>query len=181
MGKDNISLELFIIKPGVSEKLKDRIIFTLENNGFDILVNKDVKFSFEDMKNFYSKKKDELIEIGKKTIEFAKTNNIDIKKHFTKTTPYEIGKEIMERQARYMASGKSTILLTLREGKNNYEVAKKIVGSTYPEKAEKGTIRSWSNDTLYKATVENRAIRNLIHSSDKENLAREFEIVNKYI
>ncbi len=181
MKNTNIDVELFIIKPGVSEKLRNRIMFTLENNGFDIVESKDVKFNIEDMRRFYSKDKNDLIKIGKSVIEYSKLNKIDIKKHFAKTSPYEIGKEIMERQARYMASGKSTILLTLREGSNNYEVAKKIVGATYPERAEKGTIRSWSNDNLYKATIEDRAVMNLIHSSDKENLAREFEIVSKYL
>jgi nucleoside diphosphate kinase len=181
MKNTNIDVEMFIIKPGVSEKLKNRIILTLENNGFNIVLNKDVRFKIDDMRKFYSKDKSDLIKIGKNVIEYAKSNGIDIRKHFPKTTPYEIGKEIMERQAKYMASGKSTILLTLREGNDTYDLAKKIVGSTYPEKAEKGTIRSWSNDTLFKATIENRAIKNLIHSSDKENLAKEFEIVSKYL
>ncbi len=179
---EKYSIELFIIKPGVSKEIKEKIIKRLKKAKFIIAVKKDAVFSFNDMLKFYSKENSDLIKIGKTTLSFFKENKINIKKHhFPKTTPLAIGKEIMRRQAEYMASGTSTIIIAMKKGKDIYKDAKAIVGSTFPERAEMGTIRNMSNDSLYSSTIENRSIHNLIHSSDKENVEKEIALIKKYM
>jgi nucleoside diphosphate kinase len=178
--KEPYSIELFIIKPSVQLSIKKKILTKLRKAGFIIAVEKTASFSFKDMSNFYSKENKELIGIGRATINFFKENNINIKKHFSKTTPLAIGKEIMKRQAKYMSSGPSTIIIAMKQGKDIYKDAKAVVGSTFPERAEIGTIRNMSNDSLYSSTIENRAIHNFIHSSDKENVEKEIALIKKY-
>ena len=179
--KNEYSVDLFIIKPGVPKKMKSTIINKIKRSGFIIAIEKDALFSLDDMRKFYSKNNEDLIKIGESTINFFKENNIDIKKHFSKTTPLAVGKEIMERQAKYMASGKSTILITMSKNKNSNKKAKEIVGATFPEKANKGAIRSMSKDTFRSATLQDRSVHNLIHSSDEENINREIGIIKKYL
>ena len=69
----------------------------------------------------------------------------------------------------------------MSKNKNSNKKAKEIVGATFPEKANKGTIRSMSKDTFRSATLQDRSVHNLIHSSDKENINREIGIIKKYL
>lgn len=58
-----------------------------------------------------------------------------------------------------------------------------IIGSTDPEKASKGSIRSrFSGDSLDKAMSEGRTVRNVIHRSDSiEETERELKVWGRYL
>ncbi len=177
-------IELFIIKPGVSLKLEKVIKNKIKKAGFVTVVEKKATLSLKDMEKFYGKPNNELVSIGSHVVEFGKEHTLDIKKIYGTLSPLLLGKKIMLNQAKYMASGKSTILIEMikiKKGLSSFEVAKKLVGSTYPEKAEKGTIRSLSKDSLMYATEQGRAIHNFIHSSDEDRIEYELSIIKKYL
>ncbi|MBU1153879.1 nucleoside-diphosphate kinase [bacterium] len=53
----------------------------------------------------------------------------------------------------------------------------KIVGDTDPQKAEKGTIRSMSKDSMENSLSERRILKNLVHrSKNKEDAQKEIKI-----
>jgi len=175
--------ELVIIKPdGVERKLVGEIIsvfekagFTIENLQKTILTNKIVKLLYRDTE-------EQLIGMGEKTIksmeEKGELNKLD--ELFGTRDPYKIGKQLIERQRKFMTSGPVIVMILDKE--NAPVDARKIVGSTDPSKAEKGTIRGdFGNDSIYTANGEKRAVHNLVHASDPENAEYEINIFERYV
>jgi len=75
------------------------------------------------------------------------------------------GEAVKRRMVDFLTSG--PVVAMVLEGENVVAGVRKIVGSTEPVSAEKGTIRGdLSNDSYAKADAEDRAVENLIHASD---------------
>lgn len=88
----------------------------------------------------------------------------------------EYGKDIIRTIVRYMTE--SPVMALVVEGVNAVKVVEKLVGGTEPTSADIGTIRGdYCIDTYSHATLENRAVKNLIHCSDAVDEAqREMKI-----
>ena len=86
------------------------------------------------------------------------------------------GEEIKRRMVAFLSSG--PVVALVLEGDNAIAETRRIVGSTEPISADKGTIRGdLSNDSYAKADAENRAVENLIHASDSpDNAAKEIKL-----
>lgn len=100
-----------------------------------------------------------------------------INKHY-ESKIVELG-ETFKIKAKNSFVGKAVISIILSsENENIIKEVRKIVGATDPSCSEKGTIRGdFSNDSIAKATIENRCCENLIHASDsREAFLREIKL-----
>lgn len=144
---------LVIIKPDAYEKkLTKKIIDRLK------MKNTEIVNRFPMRRPSISKLKKHFIPVSEKHGELIANKNIE----FYKKGPIEV------------------LILESKIGIPQEEFISKIrelIGNINPKNAKKETIRSWSNDSLEQSTKENRALKNLIHSSDSiESFNREKSI-----
>jgi len=145
----------------VSLKKQDLLLRSCKKK--TILTDKIVKLLYRDTN-------EQLIGMGEKTInsmeEKGKLDKLD--ELFGTRDPYKIGRQLIEKQRKFMTSGPVVAMILDKE--NAPADTRKIVGSTDTSKAEKGTIRGdFVNDSIYIANGEKRAVHNLVHASDPEN------------
>jgi nucleoside-diphosphate kinase len=90
--------------------------------------------------------------------------------------PAEYGKDIIRTIVRYMTA--APVVAMILEGNKAVSVVTKIVGTTEPATSDVGTIRGdYTVDSYYHSTLENRAVRNLVHQSESpEEAEREIAI-----
>ena len=88
----------------------------------------------------------------------------------------EYGKDIIQQLVDFMTSG--PVLAMVLEGNQAVGIVKKLVGGTEPLSSDVGTIRGdLTIDSYAIAGIDGRAVRNLIHCSDKpEEAEREINI-----
>jgi len=175
--------ELVIIKPdGVERKLVGEIISAFEKAGFTIEKLQKTILTDKIVKLLYKDTNEQLTGMGEKTIksmeEKGELNKLD--ELFGTRDLYKIGRQLIERQRKFMTSGPVVAMILDKE--NAPADARKIVGSTDPSKAEKGTIRGdFGNDSIYIANGEKRAVHNLVHASDPETAEYEIGIFEKFV
>ena len=85
----------------------------------------------------------------------------------------EYGRGIVDALVKYMKSG--PVIQMVWQGNQAVAVVTKLVGSTEPATSDVGTIRGdYTSDSIVLANMDDRAVRNLIHCSDKpEEAERE--------
>lgn len=88
----------------------------------------------------------------------------------------EYGKDILNGLLDFLTC--SPVVVMALEGNQAVGVVKKIVGGTEPLTSDVGTIRGdFTSDSYHIAGIDNRAVRNLVHCSDKvEEAERELAI-----
>lgn len=88
----------------------------------------------------------------------------------------EYGRDIIGTIVKFMTSG-PVVVMTL-QGNQAVTVVKKLVGGTEPSTSDVGTIRGdYTLDSYALSTVDDRAVRNLIHCSDSpEEAEREIAL-----
>jgi len=145
---------LVIIKPdGVQRTLVGDIISRIERTGLKIVALKMLLASEDTLWKHYNK--DDSWFIEKEAIEY--------------------GKDIMRGNVDFMTSG--PIIAFVIQGNQAVGVVKKLVGGTEPLTSDVGTIRGdYTVDTYSLANSSSRAVRNLVHCSDKVSEA-EREII----
>ena len=104
--------------------------------------------------------------------------------HFYPQTPLELlaqhyrehkGTNIFDWNMNYFNQNPLEVLVV--EGERVVERMRKLVGFSDPKRAELGTIRSLSKDSLELANIERRPIKNLVHcSGNKEEAEKEIKI-----
>jgi nucleoside-diphosphate kinase len=161
-----------IIKPdGVQRSLIGEIIHRIERTGLKLIA---MKFVFTNEDNYwehYNKNDAWFEEKGQNTIDNRKSNNLPIEK-----SAIEYGKDIIRALIKFMTAG--PVIMMIWEGNKAVSVVKKIVGGTEPSNSDVGTIRGdFTIDSYELSNVDGRAVRNLIHCSDKpEEAEREIKI-----
>ncbi len=148
-----IEMTLVIVKPdGVERNLIGEIISRYEKEGLNIRALKLFRVNEALVKRHYP---DELARIiGEKSIR-AGTKLDD---------PEEHGKKILEQLRKFISSG--NVVAMILEGENAVQKVRNITGYTDPTAAEKGTIRGdLGTDSIAKANVEMRPVKNLVHAS----------------
>ncbi len=161
-----------IIKPdGVQRSLIGEIIHRIERTGLKLVA---MKFVFTNEDNYwehYNKNDAWFEEKGQNTIDNRKSNNLPIEK-----SAIEYGKDIIRALIKFMTAG--PVIMMIWEGNKAVSVVKKIVGGTEPSNSDVGTIRGdFTIDSYELSNVDGRAVRNLIHCSDKpEEAEREIKI-----
>lgn len=91
------------------------------------------------------------------------------KKHYRKDIAEKYGDKIRNSLIEYVREG--PIIAIVLEGVDAIKVTRKIVGSTYPNESQPGTIRGdFAHISKHFANSEEMNVRNLIHASgDKDD------------
>lgn len=161
-----------IIKPdGVQRALIGEIIKRFERTGLKIAA---MKLFVADEKRLWIhyNKDDAWYELkGNNTIKNRQAAGMVVDK-----AAIEYGKDIVRTLVTFMSCG--PVIAMVLEGNEAVGVVKKIVGATEPLSSDVGTIRGdLTLDSYNLSNIDGRAVRNLIHCSDKpEEAQREIGI-----
>lgn len=153
---------LLIIKPdGVQRALVGNIVSRIERTGLKIVALKMVLPTRDQLITHYNKDEAWFLKKGTNIVENKKANGQPIEKEAV-----EYGRDIIEQLVTFMTSG--PVVAMVIQGNEAVNIVKKIVGGTEPATSDVGTIRGdLTVDSYEHATVDVRAVRNLIHCSDE--------------
>jgi len=161
-----------IIKPdGVQRSLIGEIIKRFERTGLKLAA---MKLFVADEKRLWMhyNKDDAWYELkGGATIKNRQAAGMPVEK-----TAIEYGKDIVRALVKFMSCG--PVVAMIWEGNEAVGIVKKIVGATEPLTSDVGTIRGdLTVDSYNLSNIDGRAVRNLVHCSDKpEEAGREINI-----
>jgi len=163
---------LVLLKPDtVQRSLVGEVIKRFEQTGLKISSMKMVEATEAQLLEHYNKDDAWYEKKGKGIVEELKGMG---KPH--DKDPIEYGKDIIRTVVNYMTA--APVVALILEGNKAVSVVTKIVGSTEPATSDVGTIRGdYTVDSYGHATLENRAVRNLVHQSESpEEAEREIAI-----
>ncbi len=161
-----------VIKPdGVQRSLIGEIIKRFERTGLKLTA---MKLFVADEKRLWMhyNKDDAWYELkGGATIKNRQAAGMPVEK-----TAIEYGKDIVRALVKFMSCG--PVVAMIWEGNEAVGIVKKIVGATEPLTSDVGTIRGdLTVDSYNLSNIDGRAVRNLVHCSDKpEEAGREINI-----
>lgn len=172
--KTNVKKEqsLILIKPdGVQRSLVGEIIKRFEQRGLKISAMKMVQPTVAQCEEHYHKDDTWFEKKGQGIVAELEKDGLTVEK-----PAIEYGRDIIRTVVHYMTSG--PVVAIVAEGHAAPQVVTQLVGGTEPLNADIGTIRGdFTIDSYYIATVDNRAVRNLIHcSEDNAEAEREMKI-----
>ncbi len=165
---------LVLLKPDALErKLAGKIISRFEEEGFKIVAMKIKKADREMAENHYAASDEQILGMGKKTLEAA---GAEAKNIFGTDDPREIGKTLRQWSIDFITSAPVVAMVLEREDAIAY--ARKIGGFTDPSRADKGTIRGdLGEDSILQANREKRTTKNLVHlSGNSEEATNEIAL-----
>ncbi len=163
---------LVIIKPdGVQRSLIGEIISRLERTGLKFTGFKFVMAEEQQCWDHYNKDEAWFMEKGKRIVSDREGLGLAIEKEVI-----EYGKDIIRANVDFFRS--TPVLAMVIEGNKSVGIVKKLVGGTEPLTSDVGTIRGdLTVDSYELSSIDNRAVRNLIHCSDSpEEAEREIKI-----
>lgn len=161
-----------IIKPdGVQRALVGEIISRIERTGLKITAMKMLVPQAEQCWTHYNKDEAWFQAKGDKIAKSREESGLPVEK-----PAIEYGRDIIGQLVTFMTS--SPVVAMVIEGNQAVAVVTKLVGGTEPTTADIGTIRGdLTLDSYDMAGIDSRAVRNLVHCSDKpEEAEREIKI-----
>jgi nucleoside-diphosphate kinase len=152
---------LVIIKPdGIQRGLVGEIIRRFERTGLKFVGFKFLVPTIEQCLVHYNKDDAWFLRKGERVIADLTAHNLPIEKE-----AMEYGKGIIDTIIKFMTAG--PVLAMVIEGNQSVAIVTKITGTTEPSTSDVGTIRGdLTVDSYSHSTVQNRAVRNLIHCSE---------------
>jgi len=163
---------LVILKPdAVQRSLMGEIIQRIERTGLKFVAFKFFVPTEKQCWEHYNKDDKWFLEKGNRIVEDRKNQGLPIEKEAK-----EYGEEIVKLLVDFLTSG--PVLAMVVEGNSAVGVVKKLVGGTEPLTSDVGTIRGdYTIDSYPLSSADNRAVRNLLHCTDKpEEAEREMKI-----
>ncbi len=161
-----------IVKPdGVQRSLMGEIVGRIERTGLKISAMKFLVPREEQCWDHYAKDDEWFLSKGSRIVGDRKEQGLPIDKE-----PIEYGKDIIRANVNFFTSG--PVLAMVVEGNQSVAIVKKLVGGTEPSTSDVGTLRGdFTIDSYALSSIDNRAVRNLVHGSDKpEEAEREIAI-----
>lgn len=153
---------LVIIKPdGVQRSLIGDIISRIERTGLKIISMKMIMAKEAPLWKHYNKDDAWFLEKGNIVIKNRKEQGMSVDKE-----AIEYGKDILRANIDFMTAG--PVVAMVIQGNQAVGIVKKLVGGTEPLTSDVGTIRGdLTIDTYELSNASGRAVRNLVHCSDK--------------
>ncbi len=161
-----------IIKPdGIQRSLIGEIIGRLERTGLKLVAMKLSLATEDQCLRHYNKDDRWCEEKGQITVSNRTKAGLPIEK-----SALEYGRDILRGNVSFLTC--CPLLMMIWEGNQAVGIIKKIVGGTEPLSSDVGTIRGdLTLDSYELANMDGRAVRNLIHCSDKPSEAeREIKV-----
>lgn len=152
---------LVIVKPdGVQRGLVGEVIKRYETCGLKLVALKMLIPNKEIVKQHYSIDPEWATKTGNKTFESYKAKGLPM----PGPSPEEFAEGVRSNLMTFMSSG--PVVAMVWQGVGAVAVVRKITGSTEPLSSAPGTIRGdYTIDSYTLSNIDNRAVRNIIHSS----------------
>lgn len=152
---------LVIVKPdGVQRSLIGEVIKRYEQCGLKLVALKMLIPTKAKALEHYSTDPEWAFKTGTKALEAAKARGEDL----GTDDPVVYAERIRETLKSFLSSG--PVVVMVWQGMNAVGVVRKITGSTEPLSSVPGTIRGdYTVDSYSAANMDNRSVRNIIHSS----------------
>lgn len=163
---------LILLKPdAVQRSLVGEILRRIERTGLKFTAFKFLVASREQLIAHYNKDEAWFQSKGERVVTDRKAHHLPVEK-----AAIEYGREIIDLIVHFMTAG--PILAFVVEGNEAVAVVKKLVGATEPKTSDVGTIRGdFTVDSYDHSSVQNRAVRNLVHCSESpEEAEREIKV-----
>ncbi len=160
------------IKPdGVQRSLIGDIIKRFERTGLKLVGLKLTMATADKCWTHYNKDEKWYEEKGANVVKNRTNAGLPIEK-----AAIEYGRDIIGALVKFMTCG--PVVIMVWEGNQAVNIVKKLVGGTEPTTSDVGTIRGdLTLDSYELSNLAGRAVRNLIHCSDKpEEALREIDI-----
>lgn len=160
------------IKPdGVQRSLIGEIIKRFERTGLKLVGLKMIVATADKCWTHYNKDEKWYEDKGATVVKNRTAAGLPIEK-----PAIEYGRDIIGALVKFMTCG--PIVVMVWEGNQAVNIVKKLVGGTEPTTSDVGTIRGdLTLDSYELSNLAGRAVRNLIHCSDKpEEAQREIDI-----
>ncbi|KKP89741.1 MAG: Nucleoside diphosphate kinase [Candidatus Moranbacteria bacterium GW2011_GWC2_37_73] len=161
-----------IIKPdGIQRSMVGEIISRFERVGLKLTAMKMLVPKAEQCWTHYNKDEAWFQSKGERIVKGREEMKLPVEKE-----AIEYGRDIIGQLVTFMTSG--PVLAMVIEGNSAVGIVTKLVGGTEPLTSDIGTIRGdLTLDSYDLAGMDGRAVRNLIHCSDKpEEAEREIKI-----
>ncbi len=161
-----------MIKPdGVQRGLVGEILKRIERVGLKIVALKMVLPTEDQCWTHYNKDEAWFAKKGERTMADRQAAGLPVDKEAV-----EYGKDIVRALVKFMTSG--PVVAMVLSGNQAVGIVAKLVGGTEPLTSDVGTIRGdYTLDSYELSSIDERAVRNLIHASDKpEEAQREMKI-----
>jgi nucleoside-diphosphate kinase len=154
-----------LVKPdGVKRGLIGEIISRFEKAGLKLVAMKMVKVDKEFASKHYGYSDEWFENVGKKLKEFYQEQGYDPGEEINKMSNKEIGEMVQSWKVEYLTEG--PVVAMILEAPGAVSIVRKMVGSTFPQSAQPGTIRGdYSFDSPFLSNVKRRSVYNLIHAS----------------
>lgn len=157
--------------PAVCSYLEEQ----LQERRVSVLLAFPVRFTKGEALKLYPKDRSWKIIYGEKRINLICSQNSA--RLGTFCSAESTGDKILDEMAEYLASG--TCYLYVVQAFGAEQVCKELVGATDPAKAAETSLRRrFSDDSLMQATLQERAVRNVAHTPDGEDVARELVLLS---
>ena len=163
---------LVILKPdAVQRSLIGEIVRRLERTGLKFIALKFTLPEADQCWKHYAKDDAWFVAKGTRIVDDRKAQGLSIDKDII-----EYGKDIIAANVKFFTAG--PVLAIVIEGNQSVAIVKKLVGGTEPTTSDVGTIRGdLTVDSYALSSIDNRAVRNLIHCSDSpEEAEREIAL-----
>lgn len=163
---------LVILKPdAVQRSLIGEIVKRIERTGLKFVAFKFALATEDQLVRHYNKDEKWCLEKGTRIVNDRTAHNLPLEK-----PALEYGKDIIGSIVKFMTAG--PVLMMVVQGNESVAVVKKIVGATEPKTSDVGTIRGdYTVDSYDHSSVQNRAVRNLVHCSESpEEATREIAV-----
>ena len=152
---------LVIVKPdGVQRSLIGEVIKRYEQCGLKLVALKMIIPTPEFALQHYSTDPDWALKTGTKTFEGYKAKGLPM----PGPDPVAFAENVRKNLVKYLSSG--PVVPMVWQGMGAVAIVRKITGSTEPLTSTPGTIRGdYTIDSYTASDVDNRSVRNIIHSS----------------
>jgi len=154
-----------IVKPdGVKRALVGQILSRFERAGLKLVAMKMVWVNQEMVGKHYADNEEYLRSVGTKTLENYEKYGIDAGEKLGTMDALEVGRLVRKWAMDYLANG--PIVAMILEAPHAVELVRKMIGHTFPQVAQPGTIRGdYAGDSTFVSNTLKRAVKNLIHAS----------------
>jgi nucleoside-diphosphate kinase len=160
-----IQRSLVLLKPdAVQRGIAGEILARFERAGLKIVGAKLINVDKNVVKKHYKKDAEWHKMIGGYSLRDCEKYGISAMEHFGTENAEEIGKEINSWLYDMMSMG--PVFAFVLKGPGAVSKIRKLVGNTYPDEAEPGTIRGdFGLDSVFSSMKRKRSVLNLIHAS----------------
>ncbi len=165
-----------IVKPdGVKRGLIGEVVQRMEQRGLKVVAMKMILPGEDQARDHYPNTEAWMTLIGDKTLTDYEALGKDPIEEIGTDDKLAIGKKVSGWNVAFFMSG--PVVAMVVEGIHAIAMVRKIVGHTFPSKAEMGTIRGdYSVDSPTLANIDHRAIHNIVHASgDEQEAAHEVQ------